>query len=123
MRSQPTYSTIVDASAPSGSENKRPARCYYCFMVVLFLMLFLVSVISLGSFGVIQAKVSNLWPIRAQSCILFASSPGSKPDKIYIDLSRISICAFVLWGQVSVTIVVFVWLIYNSVLFCLGTKL
>ena len=104
----------MDASeAPD--ENKRQARCYYCFKMAVFLVLFLDSVVSLGSFGVIQAKVSNIRP-RAQSCILFGSSGP------HINLSTIGICAFILWGQISVTIVVFVWLIYYSVLCCLGTK-
>ena len=82
-------------------------------MVVVFLVLFLVSVISLGSFGVIQAKVSKHWPTRAQSCVLFASYvTDDDSDKTYAVLSTIGY----LHTLGPDFYVAFVWLIYNSVL-------
>lgn len=117
MRGQPT-SAAIDVSEEvhvTPRRNKRPARCYYCFILVLFLMLFLDSTVSLGTFGAVQAEVNNFWSPK-NSCILF----GSFVTYGCVDLPNIGSCAFVLWGLVSVTIVAFLWLIYSSVLFVLS---
>ena len=96
------------------SRNKGLSRCYYFFILVVFLVLFLDNIVSLGSFGVIQAKLSG----SGDRCILF----GVRPDEHNFILNKLGVCAFILWGQVSIIIVAFVWLIYSSVLLYLGTN-
>ncbi len=90
--------------------NKTPARVYYIVLIVIFLALFLDSVISLGSFGVVQGRVNNLASIP--QCILFGTFIrfDQTLQLSIIDFSRIGSCAFVLWGQVSIVIVSFVWI-------------
>ena len=113
--------TSLVGSGSKETKKSKTARCYYCFMLVVFLVLFLDSVISLGIFGAIQAKVNNLRTSN-NTCILFGTLATSTEDSVVcIDLPNVGSCAFVLWGLVSVTIVAFVWLIYFIVLFVLNT--
>ena len=95
--------------------KKNPAaRCYYVFMFLVYLTLFLVSVVSLGSFGVTEHKVSRFFAAykHTNTCILFGIYKGRNLDgDILIRLTNVSSCGFVLWGLISVMIVMFVWVV------------
>lgn len=106
-------------NAPQGPQrNKSPARFYHGLLTVVFLVLFLDSIISLGTFGMVQAKVHGLVPddaFTSGQCILFGTQV-EKFGEIKIRLSRVGSCAFVLWGQVSIVIVSFVWIVFSIVM-------
>ena len=110
---------------PSGLSKgvckKNPAaRCYYVFMFLVYLILFLVSVVALGSFGVIQHRVSRFYAGNKQynSCILYGAFKGYDVDddgnkRAIVRLTNIGSCGFVLWGLISVVIVMFVWAVFS----------
>ena len=99
--------------------KKNPtARCYYVFMFLVYLILFLVSVVSLGSFGVTEHQVRGFYAGYKQynSCILYGAFKGYDVDddgnrRVIVRLSNIGSCGFVLWGLISVMIVMFVWVV------------
>ena len=114
---------------PHGKEKRNGGtKCYQSLMVVVFFVMFLISVVSLGSFGVMQHKVSKFWDIpdlnvHYNTCILFGSYNRTDPDgTVHINLSTIGSCAFTLWGLMSVMLVMFIWLIYSFVLIFCGPK-
>lgn len=99
--------SLIRPNAPS--RNKKPARFYYVLMVLVFMVLFLDSVISLGSLGVVQQRLHNLSPVS--KCILFGSRGIDYDNDVVIYLPNVGACAFVLWGQVSIVVVSFVWIV------------
>ena len=102
--------------------RKGPARLYHGLLTVVFLVLFLDSIISLGTFGTVQAKLESL---RRRSlvpfgqCILF----GSRTEEDFIKLSQLGSCGFVLWGQVSIAIVAFVWIVVSIVMAVIAPRM
>ena len=113
----------------SGRDNdnraSKPARFYYLSCSVFFLALVLCSMISLGTFGVVQRDLSKFVSklpenVNHNSCILFARYGGKVDGKDKIHLSEQGSCVFTLWSQVSLVLVSFFWLVYFLVLFGLG---
>ena len=99
-----------------------PYRVHYAVLVVVYFVALILALVALGSFGVKEAQVHSFQSRHSrpsQNCILYAKPLGEK----YIELSTAGPCNFVLWAQVSVLIVVFVWFIYNIVLAVLGPKM
>ena len=95
--------------------KKSPAaRCYYVFNTLLYLTLFLVSVVALGSFGVIHHRVSRFYA-GYKRCILYGAFEGREDDHVIIRLTNIGSCGFVLWGLISVMIVMFVWAVFSFI--------
>jgi hypothetical protein len=93
---------------------------------VIFFILLLISVISLGSFGVVQKKVhdfSNELPPDSK-CILFGRFFEKKKvndkDRVVVKLPSLGPCGFALWGLVSIFIVAFVWFVYSIVMIAFG---
>ena len=109
-------------------KNKRlgsasgPGRFHFSVCSVFFLVLLLVTVISLGTFGVIQRRITNLEPNNSQQCILFARYAGMKDGYTVLRLSALGVCGFTLWGQISLVIVAFVWLVYSITQAVLGSR-
>ena len=113
------------------SRNKRPARCYFMMMAVIYLGLLIVAVVALAHFGIREAEINRLKSEHKlavlhprQTCILFAKHlEDDVSNKYIIDLHSSGLCGFVLWGLISITIVAFVWLVYNVVLAAIGPKM
>lgn len=121
---QPAVTENLDAveSSQEGAENlegelvqneekiKKPRKriIYFSIIALLSLVLVLDSAISLGSFGVAQNSISH-------GCLLFASDTP--------EVTPLGGCVFVFWGQTSVLIVAFVWLVYSIVLATCRTKM
>lgn len=109
-------------------KNKRlgsasgPGRFHFSVCSVFFLVLLLVTVISLGTFEVIQRRITNLEPNNSQQCILFARYAGMKDGYTVLRLSALGVCGFTLWGQVSLVLVAFVWLVYSITQAVLGSR-
>ena len=103
-------------------------RIYFVSFSVVFAVLLLVCVISLGTFGRKQAEVNSETrkEMGRGRCILFGKYERTEKkddkDTVYILLSPLGTCVFVLWGQVSLSIVVFVWLGYSIIAAILGFK-
>ena len=92
--------------------SKTRARIYYFILLLVCIVLLLDSVISLGSFGVIQARVNNFRTEVNNTCILYGTYAGEFEDYVAIDLSHIGSCAFVLWGQVTMVIIALGWMVF-----------
>ncbi len=95
--------------------NKKPARVFYVLLTIVFMVLFLDSVVSLGCFGMVQRELHNFQPqlqADGSQCILFGSLGRQQNGDPGIYLPRIGTCVFVLWGQVSIVILSFVWIVY-----------
>lgn len=114
---------------PSNEQSSRkPARCYYFMLILVFFILFIDCVVSLGSFGVIQYKVNNFYKkdplhpnVTFNTCILFGKFSRDLENGIHVvKLTNIGSCAFVLWGLISIMIVAFVWLVFSIVLVFIG---
>ena len=113
------------------SRNKGPARCYFVMMAVVYLVLMFMAVVALGSFGIKQSEITrrqiNLGLDRSQTCILFVQylGPDTKDGQV-VHIKRLKpagVCAYVLWGLISITIVAVVWFIYSIVLAVIGPKM
>ena len=112
--------------------NRRPARCCFMMMAVIYLMLLIVAVVVLASFEIKESEIrrlkdSLLLPAgdrgSTQTCILFAPHLEVAGHKGITALKPPGLCVFVLWGLISITIVAFVWLVYNVVLAAIGPKM
>ena len=107
--------------------NKGPSRLYFIIFSVIFFALLLDSVISLGTFAVIQRRVVSFWPNlpNDSKCILFASYGGKRVSDghVWIRLSKLGVCGYMLWGQVSVVIVAFMWMAYSIVMICVAPRM
>ena len=105
------------------TRSKARARFYFSVIAVLFLILLIISVVSLGSFGVQQNRLSNF---LAHSCILYALPGGVDPDnperKRILLKPAAGVCIFVLWGLASIGIVSLLLLIYSIILAIVGLK-
>ena len=116
------------------SRNKGPARCYFVTMALVYLVLMFMVVVALGSFGIKQSEITrrqiNLGFDRhgSQTCILFAQylRTETRDDGQVVHIKRLKppgVCAYVLWGLISITIVAVVWFIYSIVLAVIGPKM
>ena len=114
--------------------NKRSARCYFMTMAAVYLVLLIMAVVALANFGIREAEINRLKSQNKlavhhpeQTCILFAKHIDDPDDqysnKIITELHSSALCGYVLWGLISITIVAFVWLIYNVVLAAIGPKM
>ena len=61
------------------SRNKGPARTYFVLMVLVYLVLIIMAVVALGSFGIKQSQITRRqiklgYDRHGQTCILFAHS-------------------------------------------------
>ena len=100
---------------PVSSKKRGASRLYFVVVSVMFAVLLLISVISLGSFAAKHAEISDSTSGGRHSCVLFGrNSP--------LELGLNGYCAFVLWGQVTLIVVFLVWLIYSIVLTIVGPK-
>ena len=120
-----------EAEASPGRRNKRSARCYYMTMAVVYLVLLVGAVVALANFGIRQAEINQMkdkfyFQYHPQkTCILFAEHTDdvSQSNRFITALHSTALCGYVLWGLISVTIVAFVWLVYNVVLAAIGPKM
>ena len=100
------------------TRNRGPSRCYNFTMIVVYFVVLIMAVVALGSFGKKQAELNQLahtYGVSGKICILFATEN--------LDLHSAGVCGYVLWGLVSVAIVVFVWLVYSIVQVAIGPKM
>ena len=112
---------------PARRTKKRSvARAYFFVSAIVFSFFLLIDIIALGAFGVIQKRVADFSSqlLPDSKCILFSQFGGLiNENTIWLKLSNVSVCAFVLWGMVSLTFVALLWLIYSIVLTVLGLKM
>ena len=123
---------IIEAvnSAINVPRNKRPAQCYFMFMAVVFLLLLITAIVALASFEIKEAEVRRLNSAtklgvldHGRTCILFGENMKPGGVQVITNLGSPGVCGYVLWGLISVTIVAFVWLVYNVVLAVIGPKM
>ena len=105
-------------SSRGRDRNKTLARLYFSVFSVLYAVLLLDNLISLGSFGAKQAETSSKTTEETGKCILFGTNVGG--NKVHLGPKRS--CSFVLWGQSSLVIVAFMWLGYSILAAILGFK-
>jgi len=114
---------------PEVMKNKSPARFYFSLLIFIFFALLLDSVVSLGTLGMIHHKITKFLGYDGstsvnRTCILFAKYDNTAPTyPTEVVLSGVGLCAFVLWGQVSIVIVAFVWLVHCICMFVFGPRL
>ena len=116
-------SCVTEAFIPGAQRNKRPARCFFMTMAVIYLMLLIVAVVALASFEIKESEIRRLSIDTSQTCILFAPHEDEYGYRFISALKPPGLCVFVLWGLISITIVALVWLIYNVVLAAIGPKM
>ena len=116
------YGAAPHPSIGGQNRNKTPARIYFFVFSLLYAVLLLDNVISLGCFGVKQAHVDSKTTEWTGKCILFGTFAGTHDGKNKVHLGSKGTCAFVLWGQASLSIVAFVWLGYSIIAAILGSK-
>ena len=107
--------------------NKGPSRCYNVFMTVVYFALLIMAVVALGTFGAKVAQIVDRVRVvhnsTANSCIIFATYAGTNENgDILLNLHSSGLCGYVFWGLTSVTIVVFVWLVYSIIQAVIGLK-
>ena len=91
------------------NRNKGPARTYFVMMVLVYLVLIIMAVVALGSFGIKQSQITrrqiNLGLDRSQTCILFAEFLGTEmKDGKTVHIKKLKppgVCGYVLWGLIS----------------------
>ena len=96
-------------------------------MIVAYFAVLIIAVVALGSFGKKQADISQRFHALGSTdntCILFGTTTRyDSVNKVrYVKLHSAGLCGYVLWGLVSIAIVVFVWLVYSIVLTAIGPK-
>ena len=113
-------SSTADSSKEDTSSLPQPARrrVHYGILAALYLIVLVLAGVALGSFGASETNVhkfvtDNYPPdLRANNCILYASYLGYDiGDVRQVAMFNPGPCGFVLWGQVSVFIVVLVWFV------------
>ena len=115
-------------TVPTQTRNRVPSRCYNVAMIVVYVVLLIMTVVALGSFGkkqadIIQHEYERVGYYTDNTCILFAEVKTSDTDnKPHLYLHSAGLCGYVLWGLVSVTIVIFIWIVYSIVLAAIGPK-
>ena len=112
--------TQEEKSSPRPRQPSRGqlwARIHYGVLAGVYLVLFIVALVALGTFAAAEAEVSDAASQRRleNKCVLYATIRDG-----FLVLSESSACGFVLWGQASLLIVLFVWLVYNIVLLVLA---
>lgn len=112
------YTEDIEDQPPVPQRKRGVSRVYHVVMSIVFAVLLLISVISLGAFAAKHAEVSESHSGR-RTCILFGEKSGDGTAELSVN----GPCAFVLWGQVSVTIVFLSWLIFSVVLTIIGPKM
>lgn len=109
-------------SDSDGDTSPQPAhrRVHYSILAVLYLVVLVLAGVALGSFGVSETNVhkfvkDNYPPEhQANNCILYAKYLGGETEGLrQVALFNPGPCGFVLWGQVSVFIVVLVWFVFS----------
>ena len=120
--------SITSTSTAGSSSNEdttsaaepQPARrrVHYGILAALYLIVLVLAGVALGSFGTSETNVHNFvnanYPPerRANNCILYASFLGYEINDVrQVAMFNPGPCGFVLWGQVSVFIVVLVWFV------------
>ena len=109
------------------TRNRGPSRCYNFTLIVAYFVVLIIAVVALGSFGKKQADISQRFHefgYTDKTCILFGTTISyDTANKVrYVDLHPAGLCGYVLWGLVSVAIVIFVWLVYSIVQTAIGPK-
>ena len=110
------------------TRNRKPSRCYNVTMTVVYFVVLILAVVALGSFGKKQAEINQRinrlsFGYSDKTCILFASSTEIGDNLRLFELHSAGVCVYMLWGLVSVAIVMFVWLVYSIVLAAIGPKM
>jgi len=94
-------------------------------MAVVYLVVLLTAVISLGTFATKQNEIaSTTYPFLSR-CVLFASYSGHiNPDdgSPTIKLGQDAICVFSIWGEAALAFASLGMLIFAVVLASIGTK-
>ena len=124
----PRLESRVTEALPVAQRNKRPARCFFMTMAVIYLMLLIVAAVALASFEIKESELRRLKDSlliidTSQTCILFAPHFDGMSARLVSALKPPGLCVFVLWGLISIAIVALVWLVYNVVLAAIGPKM
>ena len=106
-------------------QKRRSARCYNVTMIVVYLALLIIASVGLGGFGLKQSQIVSALPsYQYETCILFTRTTSTDvvdgKSVRYVEFHSPGVCGYVLWGLISVTIVMFVWFIYSIVQAVLG---
>ena len=110
-----------DTRTRSGeNRNKARSRFYFFVVAIVFLVLLVISAVSLGTFGMQQNQLSTFHP---NTCVLFSTSAGEdEHGKLIKPNSAGLICIFILWGLASIGILSLLLLIYSIILAIAGPK-
>lgn len=102
---------------------KRPGqRIYYFVMVVIFTVILVIQLVTLGTFGVQFSRTRSFWSKNnlgpTAVCVLY----GDKGTDIMYNpiLSNNASCGFTLWGLVTVIIVLIIWIVFHVIMGLIG---
>ena len=118
---------VPSPAAPKSS--KVLSQCYNATFIVVYIVLLMMAVVALGTFGAKHAqiaermnKISNT--STAPSCILFSTYNSTNVlngvSVIVINLHSNGLCGYVFWGLTSLCIVAFVWVVNSIVQAIIG---
>ena len=96
-------------------------RVYYVIMTGVYIVILLATLVSLGTFGV-QFSATRRFHDRVASsssvCVLYGLD--REDNAINVRLTNNASCGFVLWGLVTIVLVLVVWIGVHVVLALLG---
>ena len=109
--------------APIPSKRNGCSRLFHCIMAVVYFVVLLTAVISLGTFATKQNDIASITFPGLPRCVLFASYEGHiDPDGLpQIRLGQDAICLFSIWGEAALACVSLGMFIFAVVLAFIGT--
>ena len=111
--------------APTPSKRNGCSRLFHCTMAVVYLVVLLTAVISLGAFATKQNEIASIVPdlLTEPKCVLFVSYSGKlNPDKLpKMKLGQDATCLMSIWGEAALAFASLGMFIFAVVLACTGT--
>ena len=98
-------------------------RTYYSIMGAIFLIIIIIEVVTLGTFGVQFTRTMAFWRDHdmpgadSEVCVLYGRS---STDGINPILTNNVSCGFSFWGIVTILIVLLIWMILHAIMAALG---
>lgn len=82
------------------------ARLYYVLLAVVYLVILIIELVTLGTFGVEFTRTNSLYTTDPV-CVLYGSA--TETNEVNVLLNNNASCGFTFWGIVTVVLVLLVW--------------
>ena len=98
-------------------------RLYYVIISALVGLILFIQLVSLGTFGVQFSRTTSFWKEHVDEsvsvvCVLYGTESTGLAN-IALPTSA-SACGFVLWGNVTIILLLLVWLVIQVVMAIIG---